>query len=910
MDETRWRRLQALFAEAVDLAEPARAEYIVKACGTDAALADALRSLLQADAATDASKGQDPVPAAVAQAAAQWVAEGRRGLVGERLGPWRITAHLADGGMGAVYLAERADGQYEQVAAVKLLNPALVGDDSRARLAAERQILARLTHPHIARLLDGGTTADGAPYLVMEFVDGEPIDAWCQHQGLGTAARLRLFAQVCRAVDHAHRNLVVHRDLKPSNILVDGSGVPKLLDFGIARLLDAEGVTRSGERLLTPSHAAPEQVTGGPVTTATDVYALGVLLYDLLTGRLPHADTPGNPAALARAIVETEPPRPSDAVSDGSSRRLQAQGERGGRLSPERLARELQGDLDNIVLMALRKEPERRYESAQALAQDIERFLAHRPVQARRDTLMYRGSKFLRRHPVSVPVSAVAIVLAVGGTAAFTWRLADERNRALAAERSAQRTADFTATLLESTQAEEGAARDVTVRDLLDKAAGRIEAELQADPEVAGRLRSALGRAYHSWSAYEQALQMHQSALQLLRSQHTGPHREVARVLSSLSDITHDQGELDASLDWALQAEAMWREVGTPAEQADAQVLLGASYNALRRHADAEPVFRQALGTLRGLDGGRDSEGLANAIFYLAYNLYSTGQLDEALTLYEETVAMRRRMKAPDVRLGELLRHVALVQYERGAFEAAEAAAREALQRLLAAYGDRGHPLLAGAQRLLAGLLIERGQIDEAAQLTAESLATDRRHAGDRHRWTAGSLDWHGLALMHQGRLTEARQMAELSLSIRREVLPADHGDLVRSHLMLGRIALADGQPASAERHLREALRVARVGENLHRAPTEDVLIVLGRAVAMQGRREEGRALTAEGAAMRRIGHHRRQVAEALLGLPPFVATASPEATDLATRLRDELVQRLGPEAPSVFELDRSLGAR
>jgi serine/threonine-protein kinase len=912
MDKPDWTRLQALFAQALEVAPEQRQAFVDQACGSDEALANALRRLLRADSAAE----QDPLPDAVSRAAERWVASAHRGLEGQRLGAWRITAHLADGGMGAVYLAERADGQYQQAAAIKLLSPALVSEAARARLAAERQILARLTHPHIARLLDGGATDDGAPYLVMEFVDGAPIDDWCDHHRLDTAARLRLFVQVCRAVDHAHRNLVVHRDLKPSNILVDGSGAPKLLDFGIARLLDAEGVTRSGERMLTPSHAAPEQITGDAVTTATDVYALGVLLYDLLAGRLPHADTPGNPAALARAIVETEPPRPSDAVS-GGSRRLREQGQRGQRLSPERLSRELQGDLDNIVLMALRKEPARRYDSAQALALDVERFLAHRPVQARADTVGYRSAKFLRRHPVAVPASVLAAVLAVAGTAAFTWRLADERDRALAAERSAQRTAEFTSTLLEGTQAEEGAARNVTVRDVLDKAAGRIDAELQAEPEVAGRLRSALGRAYHSWSAYDQALQMQQSALGLLRAQHGGPHREVARVLSSLSDITHDQGDLETSLSWAQQAQVMWLEVGTPTEQADAQVLLGASYNALRRHAEAEPVFRQALLSLRSIDGGRDSDGLANAIFYLAYNLYSTDRLDEAAALYQEALAMRRRLGADDATLGELLRHVALVQYQRGSFEAAEVAAREALQRLLAVYGERGHALLAGGLRLLAGLLLERGKFEEAAGLTAESLATDRQQLGDKHRWTAGSMDWHGLALMRLGQLDAARALAEQSLAIRRAVLPNDHGDLVRSYLMLGRIALADAELgdtqlpdtklAVAERHLREARRIALVGENLHRAPTEDVLITLGRVLALRGQREEGRAFTAEGAAMRPPNHHRRQVAEATLGLPPFVVQPTPEAMDAARQLRDELRQRLGPNAPSVRELDEAL---
>jgi len=416
MDPARWERLQQLFHQAKALADDARAAFVAAACPDDPPLRDELHRLLAAEPDADQA-----VSGAIGAAAAQLVRDDAQGRVGQRLGPWRIVAHHADGGMGTVYRADRDDGQYTQQVAVKLLNPAYVTEDAKARLDAERRILARLAHPHIARLLDGGSTDDGVPWLVMEFVDGQPIDTWCDQHGQGTRARLALFALVCRAVDHAHRNLVVHRDLKPSNILVDAQGQPRLLDFGIAKLLDdAPGVTRTGERVLTPSHASPEQITGGPVTTATDVYALGVLLYDLLAGKPPYGggDTPA--ATLARQIVETEPPRPSTAVSDGSSRRLGATRERGERLTPERLARELQGDLDNIVLMALRKEPERRYATAAALADDIERCLAHRPVHARPDTLAYRSAKFLRRHPVAVPVSAITIVLALAGSAGFT----------------------------------------------------------------------------------------------------------------------------------------------------------------------------------------------------------------------------------------------------------------------------------------------------------------------------------------------------------------------------------------------------------------------------------------------------------------------------------------------------------
>ena len=340
MEEAHWARLQQLFREALALAGPARVAFVAEATADDPALGAELRRLLTQDAA--AATGDAAVRDAIGRAAARLVSERQDRRLGERLGPWRIVGHLADGGMGAVYRGVRDDGRYVQQVAVKLLNPAFASADAKARLETERRILARLEHPAIARLLDGGSTDDGVPYLVMEFVDGEPIDTWCDQQGLDTAARLRLFVQVCRAVDHAHRNFVVHRDLKPSNILVDTEGRPRLLDFGIAKLVDgAPGVTRTGEVVLTPSHASPEQITGGTVTTATDVYALGVLLYDLLTGRPPYGGAGTPAAALAREIVETQPPRPSAAVTDGGrpGRRHRTQPGRPARARAARHAR-------------------------------------------------------------------------------------------------------------------------------------------------------------------------------------------------------------------------------------------------------------------------------------------------------------------------------------------------------------------------------------------------------------------------------------------------------------------------------------------------------------------------------------------------------------------------------------------
>ncbi|MBX3601333.1 MAG: serine/threonine protein kinase [Rubrivivax sp.] len=911
MDPARWQQLQALFAQA--LARPAaeREAFVAAACAGDAALADELRALLAADAT--AAPQDAALHEAIGRAAAQALAQGREALVGRSFGAWRVVAHIADGGMGAVYRAERADGRYDQPAALKLINPALVGPGAAARLAQERQILARLAHPNIARLLDGGETADGLPWLVMEFVDGEPIDAWCRRRGLDTPARLRLFMQVCAAVDYAHRNLVVHRDLKPGNILVDAEGVPRLLDFGIARLIEHDSsLTRSGERLLTPGHASPEQVTGGPVTTASDIYALGVLLYDLLVGQRPFEHSAGTPAALARAIVETDPPRPSDAVTGDSARRQALLQRRGDRLTPERLARELAGDLDNIVLMALRKEPERRYASAQALAEDIARHLAHRPVRARPDTLAYRSAKFWRRHPVAMPASALALLLAVGGSTAFTLRLADERDRALAAEAATRRAAAFTSSLLEGTGATGDAARRVSVRELLDKAAARVDSELAADPAVATRMRLALATAYHSWGLYDEALAQAQAARAETEARGADGDADRGLALLLLGTVTHDLGRLEEQLDWTRQAEALLRRTGPAAEHGRALGDLALSLNSLRRRDEAEPVFREAIAVLRQVHGG-DHDDIAWLLNNLAWTLHATGRLDEAAPVYEEALAMQQRLGIAAITRSQTQSNLAGLHLDRGDLDRAEALWRQTLAELEAVFGAGGHAAVARMQELLARVLLDRGRVHEALALTEPALQTTLRLMGEQHRWTAQSLGAHAGALLAAGRVDEAATLARRSLAVRQAVLPAGHLQIAFSLSLLARVAEARGDLAGAERGYREALALIDALTAPDRTTRDRITIALARVLARQGRLDEARDLAqraaAEAAQRMPATHWERQVVEAELRLAPLTATVRPEDLAQARELSRSLAGRLGPGSPALKTLEAAIAA-
>lgn len=904
MDKRLWRRLQPLFEAALELPPPARGEFLDRECGEDAALREALARLLRRDAT-----GDQALHASVSAAAVE-VADfctGRR--IGERLGAWCITEHIADGGMGAVYRAERADGEYQQRAAIKLLNPAFVSAQAKARLEAERQILAGLAHPNIARLLDGGRTDDGVPYLVLEYVDGEPIDAWCDRRGLDTRERLQLMAKVCRAVDYAHRNLVVHRDLKPSNILVDARGEPQLLDFGIAKLVEGgAGLTRSGHRVLTPSHASPEQITGGPVTTATDVYALGVLLYDLLAGRAPYANEPSSAVALAREIVEGFPAPPSSAVTGNSSRRIAAARARGERLTPARLARELAGDLDNIVLMALRKEPERRYDSARALAEDIERHLAHLPVRARPDSLGYRAAKLFRRHRVAVPVSALALLLALGAGAWFTWRLAHERDVALAAEARASKAADFTASVLGRTSATEDAMRLVSVRELLDRAAERLEQELGGEPEVELRVRLALGDAYNSWGAYDEGYAQALAALEL--AEDLGAARQRAIGLRLLGAVTHGLGRLEESLDWTERAETAWRQIGTQAEHASALTDLALALNGLRRRTEAEPVFREALAKLRRAHPG-DHGDIAWTLNNLAWGLHAMGRLDEAAPLYEEALAMQERLRSPQFELAQTRKNLGGLHFDRGELALAETMWRATLAEFESVFGDGGHAAVAGAQVLLARVALLRGDTDESVRLTRLALETNRASVGENHRWTARTLLLHGLARLQAGDLDAADQLLHQSLAVRRGVLPSGHSEFADAHLGLGLLAMARGDALAAERELRAGREVIAALASPDRVPIDEIELALARALALQGRNEEGLAVATTAVQRMRNdmapGHWLRRAAEAMLGLPPLTPQPTAAAIIRGREALAALREQLGPDAPLVRELEAAL---
>ncbi|MDX1546008.1 MAG: serine/threonine-protein kinase, partial [Rhodothermales bacterium] len=679
----RWQDVEALFAEALRRSPDGRSALLHEIAGRDPALADEVASLLAAhdgaDGFFDGLAGGFLVPLAARLA-------GSAPSVPERVGPYRVLGEVGRGGMSVVYRAGRADGQFEQEVALKFIRRGVDGSEQVRRFLAERQILASLNHPHIARLYDGGVLDDGRPYFVMEFVDGRPIDRYCDAARLRLDARLRLVLTVLDAVAYAHRNLVVHRDLKPSNILVTAEGVPKLLDFGIAKLLDDDAestLTQTGSRWMTPEYAAPEQVRGERVTTATDVYQLGVMLYRLCTGHRPYRLAGSSTYEVERAVCEEEPTRPSlvvgqtEEVRQGTATlRITPEGVSASRSTDEpALRRILAGDLDAIVLKALRKAPEERYASVEALADDLRAFLDGRPVEARRGSAAYRARKFVRRHRWGLSVAASIALLLVGYAVTATLQarqIARERDRAQQEQAKARQVTDFLLGLFETADPNRALGEAVTARELLDRGAARVRRELQAQPAVLAQALETIGQVYEKLGLYGEAQAQLEAAL-ALRPPDQASSSERAEGLHALAVVLHRAGRFADAEARLREALALWDAVPEArAGRARSLHLLGALRKEQDDFAAAETLLgdalaiQQALGEPARLDAARTLRTLAG----LRHDLGDTAAAD---SLYHAALTLQRQgLGADHLEVAETLNLLAVLREDQGRFDEAE----------------------------------------------------------------------------------------------------------------------------------------------------------------------------------------------------------------------------------------------
>ena len=749
MDSARWERVQSLFHAAAELPEEQRQSYLEASCGTDTSLVRDVLALIEADSIP--ATIIDQAIARVAHDVMTASATTTPTLPLHTFGSYHVTGVLGEGGMGVVYLAERSD--LGSRAAVKILRDAWLSPARRERFAAEQRTLAQLEHASIARLYDSGTLSEGTPWFVMEYVEGTPITEYCRTHQCDLRERLRLFKEICEAVAYAHSNLVVHRDLKPSNILVKSDGTVKLLDFGISKQLDAldsaAEQTRTAARMMTPAYASPEQIRGDPVGTHTDVYSLGVILYELIVGRLPFDLANRAPGEAEKIILEREAERPSAAAKRMS---LISAGPHLHGINKGQWA-----DLDVLVLTAMHKDVERRYRTVWALVRDVDHFLRNEPLEARGDSARYRVGKFVTRHRRSITLSAFAALVVVTLVVFYTVRLRSARNVAVAETARAERIQGFTLNLLQGGDEDVGPSDSLRVVTLVDR--GVQEAQtLDREPATQAQLYETLGGLYQKLGRFPHADTLLRKSLDQRRRLFGNEHPDVAQSLIALGMLRDAQAEYDTAEALVTQGLAMMRRT---------------------LPADA-PAIRKATASLgRVLD--------------------DKGDYDKAIPVLEEAVRLESAQGKPTQDLSVAMSELANVHFYAGHYAKSDTLNRQVLAIDHGLYGDV-HPHIADDLMNLGAIAMENQNFAESERYNREALVITRAWYGNAHPETASNLTLLGRALVSEKKFDEATTVLREALQIQEGVYGKVHPRVASALNELGRVAQQKGDLDEAER--------------------------------------------------------------------------------------------------------------
>ena len=763
MDSTRWERIQAVFHGAADLPHLEQHAFVKAACGDDDGLMADVLALLAEDARSSSLLDRD-----LAQVAHQIIGESAPpALVFKEIGPYRIREVLGEGGMGLVYLAERED--LGSLVAIKILRDAWLSPARRERFAAEQRTLAQLNHPSIARLYDADTLADGTPCFVMEYVEGVPLTEYCSKHECSIEQRLRLFRAVCEAVQYAHQLAVIHRDLKPSNILVKTDGTVRLLDFGIAKQLESlDGTlggtqmdqTLTGLRLMTPAYAAPEQIRGDRVGVHTDVYSLGVILYELLAGRLPFDLSNRTPAEAETIIVQQDPERPS-VVARRASELPSA------RPSVPFVSKTAWADLDVLCLTAMHKDAQRRYRSVEALIRDIDHYLEGEPLEARPDSLRYRLGKFVTRNRRAVSAAALVFAVVVSLVVFFTVRLAKARNAALAEAARTQRVQRFMLNLFQGGDEAAGPADSLRVVTLLDRGVQEAQS-LGSEPQVQAELYQNLGSIYQKLAKFDQADSLLHSSLEERKKLFGQDSPEVAETLVAVGLLRDDQAQ----------------------------------------YPEAERLVRQGLDmSKRRLPPNHPA--IAKATFALGKVLEDRGQFGQAIQVLGEAARLQSAPGAATTDLAASLSELANSQYYAGHYDLANSLYRRVLEMHQQLYGAR-HPLVAEDLGNLAAVQQDLGYYSEDERFNRQALDIDESYYGKDHPKTATDLTTLGRALVYQNKFDEAMGMLQRALAIRERVYGPIHPSVASTLNELGNVASKRGNYDEAEARFRREADIYR----------------------------------------------------------------------------------------------------
>jgi serine/threonine protein kinase/tetratricopeptide (TPR) repeat protein len=762
MDSTRWDRIQAIFHGAADLPKAEQRAYLEAACAGDGTLIADVKSLLDEDAKSSSLLDRD-----MAEVAHEVLDDPvLQTLPCKEIGPYRILRLLGEGGMGVVYLAERTDLRSQ--VAIKILRDAWVSPTRRERFLSEQKTLAQLNHPSIARLYDADTLPDGTPLFVMEYVEGSSLIDYCDRHSSSIDERLRLFRSVCEAVQYAHGRAVIHRDLKPSNILVKSEGAVRLLDFGIAKQIEGidapADITRTGLRFMTAAYASPELIRGDRVGIQSDVYSLGVILYELLSGRLPFDISNRTPAEAEAVILNSEPVKPSVAAVQHAANSCGASA-----TAAAPLRKSAWEDLDVLCLTAMHKDPERRYRSVEALIRDVDHDSKGEPLDAQPDSLHYRTGKFISRNRRAVAAAAIVSVIVVGLVIFYTIRLAKARNAAIAEASRTQRIEQFMQDLFQGDAESTGPADDLRVVTVLERGVKQARA-LDGDPEIQADLYQTLGTMYDQLGKFDQADSLLQAALNQRKSVHGADSAKVAESLIALAYLRGDQAQLEEAERLARQGLDMSKRHLPPDHPvvARATMTLGRALDNRGKYAEAIPILEEAVRLQSGPKGvpadlSATLGELANTHYYLGHYDVSESLNERALQMDEQIYGDRNPNVAQD------LTNLADIQYQWSHYADAERLQRRALDIMKAWYGG-DHPETADDMTILGKYLIAQGRGAEAIPLLRESLGIAERHYGNVHPRVAFAVGELGAALQQQGNLDEAeadfRRQAEIYKSV------------------------------------------------------------------------------------------------------------------------------------------------
>lgn len=797
MEPAKWQRLQEMFHAAADLPPSQQREYLQSACDGDDALINQVLSMLEQDANGSSLLDRDLAEIAHDAVAVETVTPSHK-----HFGRYRTLRVLGEGGMGTVYLAERPD--LSNQVAIKILRDAWLSPARRERFVFEQRTLARLNHPSIARLYDADSTPDGSPYFVMEFVEGVPLIEYCQSHSLTVPDRLKLFRDIGEAVVYAHQHAVIHRDLKPSNILVKDDGTVRLLDFGIAKHLETMGEaveqTMTGLRLMTPAYASPEQIRGEQLGVQTDVYSLGVILFQLLTDKLPYELANRTPAEAEKIVTKQEAVKPST-VAQHSAEYSDAPNNFAA------LSRSARTDLDVLCLTALHKDKLRRYASVEALVRDVDHFLKQEPLEARADTAGYRIGKFVARNTTAVAATAGGLALLAGLIIFFTVRLTKTRNAALAEAARTQRVQSFMVNLFRGGDEAAGPSDDLRVVTLLDRGVQETQS-LGTDPEVQAELYGALGVIYQKLGKFDRADALLANALNERRRIYGPDNRFVAESLTATALLRSNQAKFDESEKLAREGLAMSKRHLPPThpEVARATFALGKILEDRGQYDASFPVLEEAVRLQSGPMGV--SADLAASLSELANSHFYAGHYDISQSLNERALAINRQLHGDRHPLiADTLINLGAIQFQKGNYVECEKYNRQALDVTRAWYGN-SHPETADAMTILGQSLTYQKRFDEAAELLKQSLGILERVYGPTHPRVAFALNELGNVAVRQLKLDEAEADFSRAESIYRKVHPDGHYLIGLMQVNIAGVYMERKKFEHAETLYRDALKV------------------------------------------------------------------------------------------------------